>query len=1772
MPIESAEASIGMQSLPHAPISPLAPATSESHRTTGSSRPSHGTKPSSSSLSSPQKIKKRVPWRGRTCIISLPGPLSRADFKEYEYRDARIDPPNPEARTRPSFPDPEDIRAERTVRLFRIRIPDKIQWDLYVKDLKEAKLRALGVSSMEESQIQGPPVAAPLTRHPASHASSLPVSPCFAPPHSTGTSLRHAYGVPFNFQNAPSSSSRVSPTLVLDSKSRIEPSVRHFPRYSVSNPQGSPDLLLPNGFLPSASPNTNVGQKYHTSTQTSSRITSPFHDGVLPGFSATSNAELLAMHQSNNAFLPHNGENQATLRGQQKVIGESQSQPSRQDYSHPHHPGSPSLSTNLQQSGSQWIWNTGISNPAIQNPIPRSHRASVPEALERRLCQAEGIKEITRGSVREGDLARQKDSTPRISKIDSTESPKVLNNFEFKGPSMHPKQGCAAAPLTPGLNALAPEFKVGSANIPPISSSAGTATRPTAPAFTPTSMPQQFPVLAKFTFLSAGPVFQPTTNIVKPDKGSKAVQIKEPKDEWSISAPEGEVQEDESGRITQADGRQKRQRRISEDGDQDARFASPAHAPSSPFDQHPEKDHWTPSLSKTLHTRQESESLGKATQAANQLKEIIDEISTSENPSSQGETAQSADPDERVFTFHDVTEAIAFDAARPRSPSANVEAPQRSLAGHATPADEMLATCGSVTKDVSSPPVYNSIKDGVGSRLAGTPARSKVSDRELPTPQPKPEPSDPSTSEERLQGQSRPRMISKSNNVETCNGHGSTGDVVDGVSYIDPSFEEIDAVIKQLNDEDPGQNMNAKEEPLEAHNSHRISTHDFQDSKVMPILYKHNDAQISGLDDGPSRAYQYLPPTESESVNSSVVGLVANNARFSPSYRPSHASEAGQLPSHDLGSAESAAISEWDKALSPSEGTVSDDEYAPLEARVENVVSNVLENRLMPLENSLFAIQSSWLALSKNLSSQSEQPKPQGEAEISDADDEDDIDGSRPVTKPPDKDRKMDKLKAMISEVLASQHNVIPASELGNIAESIKELKALLRETGPPSTDVKTAVEEAIGRQMRGRSIPVTSSHQSATMEKSQLQIAGLESMLKIAEGRAEDEMKARRATEDALADSQRLLRLALQDAAEQRESAEETEQSLSAFHKERHELLRHNALLEGAQENFQRTASELTEKNLALEGTLEEYRLSSSQWREEIESAKVENKDLRRTMNALRTEMEDGISGRQALGAKFDHLQEELALASQNIARDQSLWRIKEEEHGVKCELLVADGEQQSQKQGRMEAEVAALSQKLLTSKEEHHQVTTQLERQLHDQQERARLERDRMQNIIEEEIKATTNKMDNIRMHSDQVAASLRSQLHQATTVANTERARFEQLLQEAAASSTAALEERQAFHDQVARSLREQHELLSLSAMKEQQHIELQCRDRVDIAEEKLSLYQEKVQLLEEKLEVAKSAAKAAVQAVQSSRSASDAQLHRDSFVSGSVSDPPAKTSPQALRESILVLQEQLQDRESQIEQLQQKLAAVDTEAPIKVKVQETEITWLRELLGVRIDDLEDLITAAGQPVYDRETVKDAAIRLKANIEMEQQVKERAQSEGQSFPSLASISNLTSSPRSLPLAAAAAWGNWRKGRNAPASNLFGGANGHVAETPLRSSPSTQSIMSGLMTPPHTDMRGEHQSGGNSRTLMPPSSRKRPMARTPRQSLPHAGGDRPLQGPSPPITPSLTRRANYDMDAESTDVDGLYNTVAGPGEDVGPAEEEEPFGPRTAASPGHP
>ena len=1884
------------------------------------------TRPPVSTVASFQRPKKRVPWRGKTCIIALPlsdGNLEKANKNTYLSRQSVVDrlrewerngydtkgfgvspvfadtsvPPYSEGQSRIPYPDPEDETRERLGGKYRVSIPDRREWEAYVNRLKEEKLRALGVSfGDEEPSRRESPVMSLMSRQASSQNTALAMSPSLGLSSAT-SSQAPQYMSPFSpsFHTSPNPSSHVSSVASPVNQYLDKPRVSHFPRYSVALPSG--ETGFPSTYqVPQTGPLAGTRSPQHSfSSPPQLSDVSPASNHHIPSLNATrspvspyvrTNSQL-AINQGSSSLLAQMRQQQNRLEAQQQQQLYMRSMPA---------PGN-SRTVGEQPRAAKY------EQPEIATPVPRGHRQNLSETLQREVDEAESHLEASMSRLEEEsgksldsrilrEDSKSEDLPVLVAKGSKVDGSDIDTNPSIAGtPPLsdnHPRTGHASKPSASKLNVNAPVFNFEPrrsyapevfaflGNQPNMPSShevalpnpetsrsnhksngsiQGSSFNVAAPAFKPSNKAKPVVPSREFSFSSAGPSFKPDvpsftpsnatlapgtrssdsdapdnnakkifhvnfSEVIKPAKRSKAIPIVKPAESHNETDKDADGQEDESGRITQAEGRQKRARRHGDDGDQVPLFATPSNLLPSTSAGAVSRDVVSP-----LEATTSDEIDGARTAIARtSVKEVDNNVATSEISSLTGDP-ESIDVKGKTweaFSFQDAQEAASFNAARPSSPEKNM---RNSImdAAEAT-RDQQEDT----DRPILSPDEYPDVNMLTASNAFSSPRKTSsptildqsrnksdmsASDSEIASQLAKDDLADSPSASSRSASFDLPeghveRFHEQFPDSRTSPGRHSPStnqdlieNIVEGVTYIEPSYQEIDAVMKHLNEEDsdlgvertggPWGPRNTLRTPLaEVHENSRVR-------QFVPTTHTRSDTP-SPSPRKVHEAYHYPRHTESDSANSAAVAMVARNARFSPSYRPSKSEIVDLSPIHRLNSPGDVPISDWDDAFS----SVDDDlklrsRTGFFDSRIDDLVGGIVQERLGPLEKTLAGIQDSLVMLSSRSGSRRRRRSFSGEIENSDADDEDDLENSsQQRLRSPMRDRRYEKLRTALSEIAAAQQKLAPVSELAEVMEAVKDLKASIPQAPPASGDIKAIVEEAVKKQMRGRSAPITSSSSSATAEKAQLQIAGLESMLKIAETRAEDEMKARRSTEDALADAQRLLRQALQEAAEQRESAEETERSLATFHEERQQVLKRTAMLEGAQESLQKTANDLSEKNIALEDTLEEYRLSHTQWREEMEASKTENKDLRRTVNALKAEIEDSIRGRHALRGKFDRLQEDMTQASRDIAHDQSVWRNREEEQRARLDLLTTRLEAEARTRERLEQEVERLealekesfrlrisaqetqhaNARLETLVEELRQETdkyrekaTSAERELLDAQERGRLEVQRTHAVMEADVEAANTKAENVHADLQAVISRLQSQLDGFVEDAGKAKARHELMLEEAyesrndalreaAEAREAALQEHYRFHERTLEELKSQHERALGNALDDKQRSETHLNDRLAVADEKVTHYRERVGHLEEKLEIAKSAAHAAVQAAQSKKVTSSPSAGRTSMALTKGSDIPEKISPQALRESIMVLQEQLQEREGRIEQLEQELSNVDKDAPTKVKDQEIEITWLRELLGVRVDDLEDLINTLSQPSYDREAVKDATIRLKANLQMEQQEKERALAGGKTFPSLSNLSNLAASPRALPLAAAAAWGNWRKARDTPFGSLSGIANGSVNHTPSRSSPS-QSFLSGLMTPPSTSQRQTPQQGpsiGASKPTSSSSRTARPYS-TPRQSLSLSDEHRPLRNPGPPATPPLMRQASYDEDASSSGFGDAYP-------EGGKASEEEPFGPR--------
>ena len=1858
----------------------------------------HASRPSLSGAPSFQRPKKRVIWKNRGIIIALPidNELGRSTSKENYLRPEevanRLDdwsskgydtkgfvlapvsfdmPLISEGQSRAVHPDPEDYERERANHPYKVSIPDRREWEAYVNQLKEEKLRALGVSFGDEDLPRKSPAPSLMSRQASSQSSAMVTSPALAP------SLGQAMPFPQNFQGP------MNPAAQLG-----KPGVSHFPRYSMAMPFGEKPFSPPNQYPGAWSPQQFMG------SQPGSRVVSPLVNGshvqdingalspALPlppaqapvqnptGPISSLQASFMRQQQALQQAQQLQAQQQQRSQQQLQQLQEMQQQPqaSPQPHLQP-------ITGNSQSQGRKMQAPPFESQPEIASPTPRGHRQNLSETLQKEVDENEAYLErsTSQGEGKHGVLADGKeescngDSAPEkvvesISKIfnvdasDLDTNPSLAGTPDFLENRTKAQQTGHMAKLSTSskvssskLNVNAPEFKfeptkafdptvfacLGNQEAPnkpapqaatsafeinhskkPSSAPLGTKFNVAAPVFTPANARKSTIPSGDFSFSTSGPSFRPDApvfqpsgppsaaaghasekensvdavkkifgdikfhEIIKPAKKSRALPIIRPGDsseDRGKSVTDMDGQEDESGRITQADGRQKRMRRDADDADQVPLFASPNQTPwlEEGFDDRAAYFSRTPSTKSAENTVDVANEL---------LQEVLDDMSATE-ASELMRDDESVDTNSRPFeahAFHDIDEAASFNAARP--PGASHEKGLK--LDNPTPDEIAEATKIFLTRSPQYRTAFNQVLERRTSGLR-SPCLPENHDKRYPN------------------------HIHQEDGVDRRD-HAKQ-DIMNSVRYMEApetSYHEIDAVMKHLNRDDSELGIERRPSPYRRRSISispiRSPAPDILDTVRSRQLLPTSNIRSDAPSPSPNRLhgnFQYLPQIDTESVSTSTREMVARNARHSPSYRPSKTSP----PVHRLNSPGSTPPSDWNDAISDVDEAKFRSRTGFFDNRVNDLVGDIIQQRLGPLEKTLSSIQESLTALSGR--STSRRPRSSGKVgvEHSDADDEDETDDLRPSSrmKSPLRDRKYDQLKSILNEMTAAQQNFAPVSQLAEVIDAVNDLKASIPQVAAAPAqpeDIRAIIEDAIGRQGRGKSGPVRESTQAATIEKNQLQIAGLESMLKAAEGRADDELQARRSTEDALADNQRLLRQALQEAAQQRESAEATERSLQEYHEERHQVIQRTAMLEGSQESLEKNISDLSDKNAALEDTLAEYRLSSDQWRSEIDDARHENKDLRRNIDSLKAELHESVQSRQALGSKLDHLQEDMIKSSQEMALDQSRWRGKEEEHTAKLEMLSARLEAEVRTRERLELEIERLeaqekeamearfrveqTQKanaqletmiaqLRTECHEYQRAAGRFEREFQDAREAGKLEVQRTRATMELEIQAANNQVNVVRAELENVIARLQQQIKASTADADYAKARHEVLLEEASESRNAALQEAQdareaalqehyRFHERTLAELKAEHERAWNHAIEDKERSETYFGNRLNLADGKVVHYQDRVSLLEEKLEIAKTAAQAAVQAAQAKKASSPLPTRTQHFASAS--SIPEKISPQALRESIMVLQEQLQERESRIEQLESELSAVDTTAPAKLKDADIEITWLRELLGVRIDDLEDIITTLSQPAYDREAVKDAAIRLKANLQMEQQEKERALAGGQTFPSLASISNLASSPRALPLAAAAAWGNWRKGREQSQGfgNLSAIANGsaYQHQTPSKSSP--QSFFAGLMTPPSTDIRTTPPLSGKAtrRPSSTLSSRQRTVRSptTPRQSMSGALRNEPLK--QEPVTPSLMRKTSYDLDASESAGFGDFGDEGIEGSHM--TGEDEPFGPK--------
>ncbi|KAI6845538.1 hypothetical protein KC332_g9359 [Hortaea werneckii] len=1717
----------------------------------------------------PPRLKKRLSWRGKTCIVQIPSldfhslglpmPMNRDEvqqriksFEDAGYNtqgfDLSSDQPSDDlGHARPIYPDENETQAFADQNPPKVMLPDLNRWKKMQDDLIEAKLAALGVASAPDEPPE-PPSEDPLGQSSVGQYQSLP----FSPPITTGSAgsigrpgpvrghsqtmsvasslspgvgplghmHRHStFAGPFGFPQLQNHQ------LPQQNQSPLVPSMQTF---SPQLPLGSPGVSRGNspaqfpalrqdlaGLPGSGSP---LGQQMVPQTpQDYSRDMVADQRRRQHGYSQSMQPSSISLPPQ-SSFMP-----QLPSLQQTPVLPELPEEDDEEELQEQERVSTPDLKAYVPPH-KRAEFNSDI---AVPSPT-RGHRHNPSEGLEREVLEAEQRRESGWRDVQEATEQLPRSETPADKEPPSEDPPtqEEAHAFRKSGSRFNPAASSFSfnpgATFTPGKTAFTfdptpakPFSFQGNGHTRQASSGSSNVS---APSFTPKTQP----ALPKtdFNFSAQGPTCQPAErdadtertqddtfadadqppsifgkvdipDIVKPARRSKAVAIVKP--EESADAEESEEDhEDSEGRIAASDERHKRQRKRGDSGDQVPQFAEPTPLPPLP--------------------------------------------SFSKGPSPfrhQGPTESTVDQFEAEM--HRAFDAVAGRSSEESEPVFEKDEPshaQKPSHGHSHKSSGSLSALARPFKpsgadSMPKPP----------SREAESPTKQKRFDSisELEDGEIR-EDEEASTLPSR---QSPPRDGQPTSHSQAS---GRIGEVAHG----EPSFDEIDAVMRQLNEADGGDEQNQT-----------------RGREQSPIPRSEEQAM-------PGVEYIQGWSRDNLSNRSPVRPRVPADSAFSAHERTETVDPAANSwpQIHRLNKAEDAPPSEWSDMLSSPDQNKLHARSGFFDNHIEDVLGRVVDRRLRPFEDALRTMQTA----TKKKGKLEDPPFVQRASSTaeSDADDEDDLSDAprqRPISR--GRDKRVDDIKAAVLEALREQSPRRPKSshDIADLHSALADMKVSFARAASASLeleDVRVVVEEVMSRHNQAL-VSTTGEEQKFTHQR---EMSELEGRLNETLAGALEEANHRRSVEEREAESRRMLRLAEEELQLLRDSNRDDDGRFSAMEEERRELLERAERAEEANQDAEERIRGFEAENEAMQGTLEEYRMSSTKWRQDIDEAQREREELEKTISELERQLEDGQESSASMRRRLEKLHHDMATAAGQLTSEKASWKSREEDYRLRCEALEAESAHRARKEHELQEELrvaratmtessdarVALEQarasnmsldelvgKLQAGLAEQQALTARYERDFHDSREASRAEISRTRMSLETEVEAANYQVNVVRAELEGELFKVRTALENAKMEAENARERHERLLEEEDSArrealrkvnhaNSVALDEARSKHESGVQDLMTQHARAMQHAIEDKQRSEYILNERLSLSEAKLEHANDRILHLEERLEIAKSAAQAAVMNVQSRGAPGPVQTPNSS---------PEKVSPQALRESILVLQEQLQERESHIDRLQNK---VDNEGPTKLKERDSEIAWLRELLSVRNEDLTELVNTLARPTFDRDAVRDIAIRIRANLQMEQQEKERLGHDGQSLgnQALASLSSFAT-PKAASLTTA--FNKWRTNmessalksapRSAPAAR---------SGTPSKTRPSAlpSGYVAGLMTPPASNVR--NTPSPDALTSLPPP---RLQPRSPSNELPRPSSRRSESSnkqdqthTEQPATP-LFGEHSYDHDAKDNGPD---------------------------------
>ncbi|KAK5115930.1 hypothetical protein LTR62_000386 [Meristemomyces frigidus] len=1379
-------------------------------------------------------------------------------------------------------------------------------------------------------------------------------------------------------------------------------------------------------------------------------------------------------------------------------------------------------------------------NADVAIPTPtRGHRHNISEGLERDLIEAEQRHEAERKNwievtTTDGESQSDRTTSKSTTDNDSAKTHKQRpSQFNVRAPSFHFNPTASFQPTAPpftfggpasgsvmpisqghnrrqssdAFNAAAPEFKAITKGHNRQQSSGNF--NVAAPEFKPTLPPAFMPKAREFSFSAQVASTNPTQSenepvktapepslrtviddlpsifgkvnipgIVKPVRKSKAVAIVRP----DTPDDSSEDAEDADGRITQGDDRLKRQRVDGDDGDQVPLFAEP-----TPF----------------------SAPLASATCMPSQDQEQEPSLEALED-NDIGTTPAPDDVTPLHTTGNDAVDVAAHDPdTTPGAVEHHEHKPSSSLSALAKPFE---------------PPTFPmSAQDPSDATHAHDSSISELEEGEILV-------DDDVLSVSPVQPTRLGEIPAMVGPADVRAYDYSPRGRIDQVAHAEPSFDEIDAVMRQLNEagssERGEQAMERAISPLP----------DAEDNVLPGVSY------ISGWprSDAPSPSPRRKSLQQQNHDSSFTVHDRTDSGELAISGWP-HV--------HRLNRAEDVPMSDWSGVLSPPDEEKLQHRSAFFDSHIDDIIGRVVEQRLLPIEQSLLQLQH---VVVKRASSSDHPPLKRTSSTVeSDADDEDDEneDKLRPTSR--GRDKRLDQMKIAVLEALREQSPQRSQStyDLADIHTILADMKVSFARAASASLeleDVRAVVEEAMHRQSQAL-VPLNEDTRAHKRELSEL-----EGRLNETLAGALEEANHRRDVEERASETQRMLRLAEEELSLLRHSSRDDDGRLGAMEDERRELM-------DRAERAEAKAQEVEQENEALQATLEEYRTSSSKWRLDIDEGARDREELESTVALLERQVEESQDSSTSMRRRLEKLHADMAIAAGQLASEKAAWKAREENYRTRCESLEAAQAAHARERHEMDEELRVLRVshaeasedrrafdiiktshssleklvlKLQDDLAEQEAVSARHERNFHDAKEAGRVEVERTRASLVIDVEAANRQVNVVRAELEAELTKVRTELDSVRSEAEIAKARHEravdeedgarrEVLRKLNLASSVALDEERQRHERTLEDLATQHRRSLHFAVEDKTRSEYILTERLSLSDAKLQHANDRIRHLEERLEITKSAAQAAA-----------TSAHMKATAPGAMSsDLPEKISPQALRESILVLQEQLQERETTVDRLQHQLK---NEGPALVKEHDSEISWLRELLAMRNEDLTDLVNSLSTPTFDREEVRDIAIRIRANLQMEQQEKERlggapGSLSGQAIASLSSFAT----PKAASLTSA--FQKWRS--TMESSSLKAAAASRPGPrprtmTPSRPRPTTSrpppNYMAGLLTPPASNLRS---------TPSPEATKSVPAPQLQRRGGSVAAAKIVSAENEEPVTP-LLQRDSYDQDAEDNEI----------------------------------